>query len=212
MVELIPVKRRGPVGRTLQRLAVQSAYLASCFLGDDVVGRRLRSLMLRAMGADLSRGSSLHGGSYLSRPTHLTMGAGSFLNRNCYLDLEERVILGRDVTVGHGTTLVTTRHLIGSHNKRCASYTAAPIRVGDGAWLGANVIVLAGVTIGSGAVVAAGALVREDVPADTLVGGVPARVLRSLEGDVEQELTAWGVGRSVGGASRDENGRCADQV
>jgi maltose O-acetyltransferase len=178
--ERIP-KRPGPVRRTLQRLVVQVGYLVSCVLGDDIVGRLARVFLLRVMGADLARGVTIHGGTYVSRPTHLVMGAGSFLNRNCYLDLEARLVMGAGVTVGHGTTFVTTRHEIGPHERRCGGRSGASITVGDGAWLGANVTVLSGIDIGSGAVVAAGAVVCEDVPVDALVAGIPARVRRMLD-------------------------------
>ena len=63
---------------------------------------------------------------------------------------------------------------------RRANLLPAPVRIGDDAWLGANVTVLPGVTIGNGAVVAAGAVVSRDVEENTVVGGVPARVLRRL--------------------------------
>lgn len=179
VVELVP-EVRGPVGRTLQRLVAQVGYLVSCVVGDDIVGRSARAFLLRAMGADLAGGVTIHGGTYVSCPAHLVMGSGSFLHRNCYLDLEARLVLGARVTVGHGTTFVTTRHELGPHEKRCGGYSGASITVGDGAWLGANVTVLPGIDIASGAVVAAGAVVCADVPADALVAGVPARVRRSL--------------------------------
>jgi acetyltransferase-like isoleucine patch superfamily enzyme len=145
---------------------------------------------MRTLGAHLAKDATIHGGTYLSRPEHLVIGAGSFLNRNCYLDLEDRIVLGDRVVIGHGTTLVTTKHKIGPSDKRCDGYTSASIHIGNGAWVGANVTVLAGVTIGSGAVVAAGALVVRDVPPDTLVAGVPAQVVRSLDADVEEALSA----------------------
>lgn len=172
---------RGPVERTLHRILAQGGYLVSSVLGDDIVGRSVRAFVLRAMGADLASGVTVHGGVYISSPAHLVMGPGSFLNRNCYLDLEARVVLGARVTVGHGTTFITSRHELGPHEERCGGYSGASITVGDGAWLGANVTVLPGISIGKGAVVAAGAVVSADVLADELVAGVPARVRRLLD-------------------------------
>lgn len=59
--------------------------------------------------------------------------------------------------------------------------TAAPIRVERGAWIGAHATILAGVTIGENAVVAAGAVVTKDVPANSIAAGVPARVIKRIE-------------------------------
>lgn len=175
-------KSRGPVWRTLRRMSVQTIFLASVVLGDDAVGRAARLWVLRVAGADLAAGVTMHGGTYVSHPRHLVMGEGSFISRDCYLDLEGQLVLGRRVTVGNGTTFVTTRHEVGPSDARCGAFLGVPITVGDGAWLGANVTVLPGVTIGTGVVVAAGSVVTADVPANTLVAGVPARVRRTLDG------------------------------
>lgn len=175
----------GPVERTLQRLTAHGVHLVSTLLGDDVLGRRARVWLLRAAGAELARGAMLHGGSYISRPARLVVGPDSFISRSCYLDLEANLVLGARVTVGHGTSFVTTRHRLGPAEARCGDFAGEAITVGDGAWLGANVTVLPGVNIGSGAVVAAGAVVSADVPDNALVAGVPARVRRSL--GVEKE-------------------------
>lgn len=172
----------GPVQRSLTRVAAQIVYLGSALLGDDWLGRRLRGLLLRAAGATLGSGASVHGGSHLTVPSRLTLGRDVFVNRSCYFDLDAPVIVGDGATVGHGCTFVTTHHHIGPPERRCGDHVAEPIVIGPGAWLGANVTVLAGVTVGAGAVVAAGAVVREDVAPNTMVGGVPARLIRVLDG------------------------------
>lgn len=175
----------GPVARTIRRLSAQGVYLASTVLGDDVLGRRARVWLLRTAGAELGAGAMLHGGTFITCPDRLVVGAGSFISRSCYLDLEANLVLGAGVTVGHGTSFVTTRHQLGPTELRCGAFAGEAITVGDGAWIGANVTVLPGVRIGDGAVVAAGAVVTADVPDNVLVAGVPARVLRSLGPDRE---------------------------
>ena len=78
----------------------------------------------------------------------------------------------------HNAVIATLNHNMDP--ARRANLLPAPVRIGDDAWLGANVTVLPGVTIGNGAVVAAGAVVSRDVEENTVVGGVPARLLRRL--------------------------------
>ena len=136
--------------------------------------------MLRWMGAEIESGVTVHGGTYVTRPSNLRIGRGTFVNRSCYLDLEGALTIGRNVTVGHGATFVTAHHEIGPADKRCAPSSGLPIEVGDGAWIGANVTVLAGVVVGRGAVVGAGAVVVRDVPDNAVVAGSPARVTRIL--------------------------------
>ena len=63
----------------------------------------------------------------------------------------------------------------------------APIHVGNQVWIGANAVVTKGVTIGDNSIVAAGAVVNRDVPANTIVGGVPAKVIRKIEVGAESE-------------------------
>ena len=75
--------------------------------------------------------------------------------------------------------LATINHDLDPTNRQSMSY--APIHIGKNVWIGANATVLAGVTIGDGAVVAAGAVVTKDVEPNTIVGGVPAKVIKKIE-------------------------------
>ncbi len=168
---------RGPIVRTVRRMTAHTVYLASLLLGDDWFGRRLRIAVLRTSGARIARGASVHGGGYISDPRKLVMGSGSFLNRNCYLDLSASLVMEDGVTVGHGVTFITTEHRGLPWRRGVDAYR--PILLKERCWIGANATVLPGVTVGSKAVVAAGALVTHDVPAGCVVAGVPARVLQT---------------------------------
>jgi maltose O-acetyltransferase len=75
---------------------------------------------------------------------------------------------------------LTVDHEIGPSENRCGEVLVAPVIIGDGAWLASRVTILPGVTVGNGSIVAAGAVVTHDVPPNTLVAGVPARVVRDL--------------------------------
>ena len=101
-------------------------------------------------------------------------GKRGFMNTNSTLNCFCHIELGDDVGIGDNVTIADSdHHSINGKNP------VAPIRIGNHVWICSNAMICAGVTIGDGAVVAAGAVVRCDVPAHSLVGGVPAKVLKS---------------------------------
>lgn len=92
------------------------------------------------------------------------------------------VSIGSHVNLAQGIVVTALNHNFADPDRRIdeQGVSTQPVTIGDDVWIGANAVVLPGVTIGSHAVVAAGAVVTRDVPDCTLVGGVPARVLKSL--------------------------------
>ncbi len=148
------------------------------------VGSRLRAAALRLAGFQIGHGTifagmpAIAGDGELRR--RLRVGSHCWVNVGLRLDLSERIEIGDHVTIGHEVLLLTAGHRFGGSDHRAGTLSMAPVRIGRGAWLGARCTVLPGVTVGEGAVIAAGAVVTRDVPPNTLVGGVPARVLREL--------------------------------
>jgi acetyltransferase-like isoleucine patch superfamily enzyme len=107
---------------------------------------------------------------------NLILGKGVFVNMCCRFQDAGGITLGEGTLVGHGTTLTTLNHAVDPDRR--ADMIPAPIVVGPKVWLGAGVTVVPGVTIGAGAIVGAGAVVTKDLPANAIVAGVPAKVLR----------------------------------
>jgi len=101
------------------------------------------------------------------------------------LDIRE-VYIGNNVMIGPNTLITTVGHPLTPMGRRKHIGIAKPVRIGDDVWIGGNVTILPGVTIGNNVIVAAGAAVTKDVPDNTLVGGVPAKVIRKLENDIEE--------------------------
>lgn len=92
------------------------------------------------------------------------------------------VTIGNHVNLAQGITVTALNHNFADTTKRIdeQGVTTKPVVIGDDVWIGANAVILPGVTIGRHAVVAAGAVVTQDVPENTLVGGVPAKIIKSL--------------------------------
>jgi len=106
----------------------------------------------------------------------LRVGDRVFFNNGVFISCVHEIIIGSDVAIANDAYLTDSD----SHGVEGRKVREAPIRIGDGAWIGARAVILPGVTIGRRALVAAGAVVTRDVPDDTLVGGNPARVIREL--------------------------------
>ncbi|MEI3843081.1 MULTISPECIES: acyltransferase [unclassified Microbacterium] len=123
-----------------------------------------------------ARTKILRGGELLGP---IEIGVGVYINRDAYI--RPNTTIGDRVNIGPFVRLITDTHEIGSSSRRAGPGRFDSITIGDGVWIGAAVTVLGGVTIGAGAIVAAGAVVTADVPPNTMVGGVPARVIRSLD-------------------------------
>ncbi len=108
----------------------------------------------------------------------VSIGKGTIINYGCLLYTTGGLTIGEGVSISAGTWLVT-----GSHDINDPQFTAfyKPIVIGNHVWIGMRATILAGVTIGEGAIVMAGAMVTHDVPPYTIVGGVPAKVVKQRE-------------------------------
>lgn len=141
--------------------------------------------MLEQRGGHVAAGARMAGGSRIIGCGCLAIGADSWVGPYgvFFTHPGAPITIGARCDIAPEVSFITGTHEPGNVSRRAGVDTARPIRVGDGCWLGTRVTVLGGVTIGDGAIVAAGAVVTKDVPPNTLVGGVPARVIRFLDSD-----------------------------
>lgn len=119
---------------------------------------------------------------FTTRGKNISIGRNVFINQNCTLYDLAPVTIGDDVLIGPNVSLITDGHPI-APSQRQAYVVAKPIVIERGVWIAAGAVVIGGVTIGENSVVAAGSVVTKDVPANTLVGGNPAQIIRSIEGE-----------------------------
>ena len=148
------------------------------------VGGRLRAALLRLAGVRVGPGTVIWGTPAITGQGNLCrrlrIGSYCWINVGCAFDLGDAVDIGDRVSIGHELLVLTTTHALGTPDRRSGPVTTRPVRIESGAWIGSRCTILPGVTVGAGAVVAAGAVVTQNVPANTLVGGVPARAIREL--------------------------------
>jgi acetyltransferase-like isoleucine patch superfamily enzyme len=148
---------------------------------------QLRAPFLRLLGATVGRGTVLHAVRFFNLYRRgfggLEIGADCFVGDECLLDLAEGIRLEAQVTLAE-RVLVLTHANVGYADHPLQPHfpaSAAPVVVRSGSFVGANVTILPGVTIGPRAVVGAGSVVTRDVPEGVVAAGAPARVLRRIE-------------------------------
>lgn len=137
----------------------------------------VRALMSRLTGRTVDASVTVFPPFYTEFGKNLHLGKNVFINIGCRFQDTGGITIGDGTLIGHGSTLTTLNHRIDP--ARRADMLPSPIVIGRNVWFGAGVTVVPGVTIGDGAIVGAGSVVTKDVPADTIVAGVPARVLRA---------------------------------
>lgn len=107
---------------------------------------------------------------------------GCYINRNCNIIAMDEIVIEGGVTIGPNVCIYDHDHNMAYiKDKTAAPYVTAPVKIGKNAWIGANSVILKGVTVGDGAVIAAGAVVSKDVPEKTIMGGVPAKEIAKLD-------------------------------
>ncbi|MEV6657174.1 DapH/DapD/GlmU-related protein [Nocardia fluminea] len=160
--------------RVLQVSALTSRLNAVPF--DDEAAKT--SLLTEILGRPLPAGLTIYPPFYTDHGLNLDLGERVFINQGCtFLDYAG-IRLGRGVMVGPKATFITMGHPVDPEERR-RFLTGAPIDVADNVWIGAGAMILPGVSIGRDAVIAAGAVVADDVPASSLVSGAKATVRRS---------------------------------
>lgn len=124
---------------------------------------------------------------HMEPPFYLDYGYNIILGNKFYCNFNATfldtclITIGDDVMFGPNVSILTASHPLNAKERNSGVELAAPITIGDGCWLAANVTLLPGVTIGKRCVIAAGAVVSKSFGDDLLIGGVPAKAMRQIE-------------------------------
>lgn len=157
--------------------AAQDAFRTTAELnGGYRTPQEVRALLTRLTGREVDESVTVFPPFYSEFGKNLTLGRGVFINLGCRFQDTGGITIGDGTLIGHGSTLTTLNHALDPDRR--ADMRPSPVRIGRRVWLGAAVTVVPGVSIGDGAVIGAGSVVTKDVPADAIVAGVPARLVR----------------------------------
>lgn len=172
-------------------MAGSQTHLYMCALSQEAIklttklnnsyhsGSEIVDLMSQITGRDVDESFGLFPPFYTDCGKNLKIGKNVFFNSGCKMQDQGGITIDDGALIGHNVVLATLNHSM--NPKTRGNLTPAPIYIGKNVWIGAGAIVCPGVTIGDGAVIAAGAVVTKDVPANTVYGGVPAKLIRTIK-------------------------------
>lgn len=132
----------------------------------------IRWFIYLAAGVKIDSGSHIHMGAQFFNPSGVTIGKGTIVGQNAFLDGRDKLEIGNHVAIASDVMIYNSEHDINSEDFRAI---VAPVEIGDHVFIGPRAIILPGVKIGKGAIIAAGAVVTKDVDEFTIVGGIPAQ-------------------------------------
>lgn len=173
-----PVEGGGEVHQFMHTVSQEALKITAEINSGYHEPAELRELFSKLIGKPVDESFAFFPPFYTDCGKNITIGKNVFLNMGCKFQDQGGIFIGDGSLIGHNVVLATLNHAMDPEDR--ATMIPAPIHIGKRVWIGANATVLPGVTIGDGAIVAAGAVVTKDVPENTVVGGVPARVMRKI--------------------------------
>jgi maltose O-acetyltransferase len=150
-------------------LIVFKLHLAGC-----VPLHSYRKFVYRIFGIKIGKGSTIHTGARFYDPRNIVIGEDTIVGEGAVLDGRDKLFIGNHVDIATDVMIYNSEHDVNGKN---FGATLAAVKIEDYVFIGPRAIILAGVTIGKGAIVGAGAVVTKDVPPFAIVGGVPAKII-----------------------------------
>lgn len=139
----------------------------------------VRNLLSRLFGEPVDPSVKVFPPFYTDFGKNIKIGKNVFINACCHFQDHGGVELGDGCQIGHNVVFATLNHGLAPEDR--SNTYPAPIVLKKNVWVGSNSTILSGVTIGENAVVGAGSVVTKDIPANTVAGGVPARIIKHIE-------------------------------
>jgi len=149
----------------------------------------VRIFLLRCLGAHIGKRVGFYRGFEVRSPWKLNVGPNTLIGHDALLDSRRGLTIGSNVNISNQVMIWTLHH---DYNNEFFAETGNPVIINDYAWICSRAVILPGVTIGKGAVVAAGAVVTKDVAPYTVVGGIPAKFIA-----MRSEKLSYNLGNGI---------------
>ena len=173
------VRGRSEMHAFMTEMTHEAMKITAELNGSYHTAEEIRQLFSELIGKPVDASFGMFPPFYTDCGKNITVGKNVFINTGCRFQDQGGIRIGDHVLIGHNVVLATLNHDFAPYNR--ATMHPAPIHIEDRVWIGANATVVPGVTIGENSIVAAGAVVTKDVPPNTIVGGVPAKVLKRID-------------------------------
>ena len=158
--------------------AVSDTINLSVSLNTSSNVEQIRERLSEIIGQQIDESTTIFTPFHTNFGKHIQLGKNVFINHDCtFLDLGG-IIIEDDVLIGPKVSIITENHPVNPNERKILEIKLVTIK--RNVWIGANATILPGVTIGKNSVVAAGAVVTKDVPANTVVAGIPAKVIKKI--------------------------------
>ena len=174
----LPVDGASEMQQYMTRLAHEAMRITARLNAGYHEPEEIRALFSELTGKEVDASFRMFPPFYTDCGKNITVGKDVFINSGCRFQDQGGISIGDGSLIGHNVVLATLNHALEPHRR--STTLPAPIRIGKKVWIGANATIVPGVSIGDGAVIAAGAVVTKDVPARTVVAGVPAKVVKEI--------------------------------
>ncbi len=139
----------------------------------------IQNLFFKLIGKPVDNTFGLFPPFYTDCGKNIKIGKKVFINEGCCFQDQGGIEIGDNCLIGQQVVIATLNHDL---NRACrGDMLPKPVKIGKNVWIGAHSTILGGVTVGDNAVIAAGAVVNKDVPANTVVAGVPAKIIKRID-------------------------------
>lgn len=173
-----PVFMNSEIHEFMRQLSQEAMKITTVLNNSYHTPEEIQILFSKLTGKPVNETFSMFPPFYTDCGKNITIGKNVFINASCHFQDQGGITIGDGSFIGHNATLATLNHGF-TPEDRGTTYPA-PIVIGKNVWIGADVTVLPGVSIGENSIIAAGAVVTKDIPENVIAGGVPAKVIKEI--------------------------------